>query len=94
MNSLTGLTKSDYIYSMLTLTLSEAKATFSAVVERVEAGEEVLITKMGKPVVKLSPFTAPTKQPIWGAMQGHDFKIAPDFDVWSEDMQRALGMLD
>jgi antitoxin (DNA-binding transcriptional repressor) of toxin-antitoxin stability system len=71
---------------MFTLTLSQAKATFSKVIRRVESGDEVLITKRGKPVVRLSQFTPPAKQPIWGAMKGHDFKIAPDFDNWSEEL--------
>lgn len=33
----------------------EAKTHFSALLEQVEHGEEVLITKHGKPVAKLSP---------------------------------------
>ncbi len=36
----------------------EAKKTFSALVERAEAGEEVIITRDGKPVAKLGPLSS------------------------------------
>jgi prevent-host-death family protein len=38
----------------------EAKNTLSALLERAEKGEEIVITKRGRPVAKLVPFqTAP-----------------------------------
>ena len=36
--------------------MHEAKSKLSQLVERAEAGEEVVIAKSGKPVVKLVPF--------------------------------------
>lgn len=36
--------------------VSHAKAQLSALIARVEAGEEVIIGKAGKPIVKLVPF--------------------------------------
>ena len=38
--------------------VAEAKAQLSAIIEMVEAGEIVTITKRGKPVVKLIPANA------------------------------------
>lgn len=38
--------------------VAEAKAKLSAIIEMVEAGETVTITKRGKPVVKLIPANA------------------------------------
>lgn len=38
--------------------VAEAKAQLSAIIEMVEAGETVTITKRGKPVVKLIPANA------------------------------------
>ncbi len=38
----------------MTIGLNEAKTHFSALIERVNAGEEITITKHGKPVAKLS----------------------------------------
>jgi prevent-host-death family protein len=35
--------------------IAEAKAHFSALVERVEAGEEIVIARRGKPVARLVP---------------------------------------
>ena len=39
---------------MITVGTFEAKTTLSALLDRVEAGEEVLITRHGKPVAKLT----------------------------------------
>jgi prevent-host-death family protein len=38
----------------------EAKTKFSALLERVSAGEEIIITKHEKPVAKLVPFASPS----------------------------------
>ena len=38
---------------MQTVTLDEAKAHLGHLIERVEAGEEITITKRGRPVVRL-----------------------------------------
>ena len=43
--------------------LSEAKAHLSELIDRVEAGETVEITRRGKPVAKLTPVT-PAKRKI------------------------------
>lgn len=37
-----------------------AKTHFSELLERVEAGEEITITRHGKPVARLTPLTKPT----------------------------------
>lgn len=43
--------------------VAEAKAQLSAIIEMVEAGETVTITKRGKPVVKMVPANAPPIKP-------------------------------
>lgn len=48
---------------MKTVSIAEAKAKLSALVEQAEAGETVCITRHGKPVAQLVP-TAATKKPI------------------------------
>ncbi len=48
---------------MNAINLAHAKALLSALLDRVEAGEEVAITRHGRPVAQLSPITPP-KQPI------------------------------
>lgn len=48
---------------MVTVTLVEAKAHLSKLLDRVEAGEQVVITRHGKPVANMSPVATP-KQPF------------------------------
>ena len=43
--------------------IAEAKAQLSAIIEMVENGEPVTITKRGKPVVKLLPVNVPPAKP-------------------------------
>lgn len=38
----------------------EAKTNLSRLLARVEAGEEIVIARGGKPIARLEPFTAPT----------------------------------
>jgi prevent-host-death family protein len=40
---------------MKRVAIAEAKAHFSALVERAEAGEEIVIARRGKPVARLVP---------------------------------------
>ncbi len=46
---------------MTEVSLAEAKAKLSALVDKVEAGEEILITRHGKLVARLGPATAPRR---------------------------------
>jgi prevent-host-death family protein len=46
---------------MTTVSLAEAKAHLSELIDRAMAGEEVCITRRGKPVAKLSAALAPRK---------------------------------
>jgi prevent-host-death family protein len=48
---------------MTTVTLVEAKAHLSELIDKVEAGEAVVITRHGRPVANLSPVSRP-KQPL------------------------------
>lgn len=48
---------------MVIVTLVEAKAHLSELLDRVEAGEQVVITRHGKPVANMSPVVQP-KQPF------------------------------
>jgi prevent-host-death family protein len=49
--------------AMVTVNLAKAKAQLSKLLDRVEAGDEVLITRHGHPVARLSPAVGP-KRPI------------------------------
>lgn len=48
---------------MGTVTLAEAKAHLSHLLDQVETGEEVIITRRGQPVARISPIMQP-KRPV------------------------------
>lgn len=66
----------------------QAKTHLSRFLERVAAGEEVVIAKNGKPVAKLVPMPRTPRRP--GRLKGEIF-IGPDFDEpLPESIQRAF----
>ena len=71
--------------------ISEAKAQLSALIERVIAGEEIIIGKAGKPVARLSKFDRPAGYRQPGALRGL-IRIAEDFDELPKELQAAFGM--
>jgi|CXWL01.1.fsa_nt_gi prevent-host-death family protein len=58
----------------------DAKTHFSALLERVEAGEEVVIARAGKPLAKLVPLRGADAARQPGGWLGRLW-IAPDFDT-------------
>ena len=73
--------------------ISEAKATLSALIEKVMAGQEVIIGKAGKPVAKIVRYERSEKPRQPGALQGK-IKISDDFDDLPKDIAEAFGMVD
>ena len=71
--------------------ISQAKAQLSMLIEKVLAGEEVIIGKAGKPVARLVKYEKSRipRQP--GALKGK-IKIADDFDTLPDDIAEAFGM--
>ena len=68
---------------MENVTVSEAKATLSRLVQRVLAGETIAIGRRGQPEVVLTALHHdPTPRPLgtWSSESGEDFWIADDFD--------------
>jgi prevent-host-death family protein len=70
--------------------ISEAKAQLSVLVERVLAGEEIVIGRAGKPVAKLVPFQPNKVLRKPGALKGK-IRIAEDFDELREELAKAFG---
>lgn len=72
--------------------MHDAKTQLSKLVERVEGGEEIVITRRGKPAARLVPerrgdgFAA-----LDGAWRGR-VHIAEDFDELPDDLAESLGM--
>jgi prevent-host-death family protein len=70
-----------------TVNIHEAKTHLSRLVERVEAGEEVVIARAGRPVARLVPLRRLTKPRVPGQWRGQ-IVIAPDFDAVNEEIIR------
>ena len=71
--------------------ISEAKAQLSALIEKVIAGEDVIIGKAGKPVARLVRYERNREPRRPGALKGK-IKIAKDFDTLPGDIAEAFGM--
>ncbi|HYN77045.1 MAG TPA: type II toxin-antitoxin system prevent-host-death family antitoxin [Lamprocystis sp. (in: g-proteobacteria)] len=68
----------------VTINIHEAQTQLSALVARAEAGEEIVIARANKPVVRLVPVT-PAPQRRLG--EAKDLvKIGADFDVLPDDL--------
>ena len=63
-----------------TVNIYEAKTQLSRLVDRAAAGEEIIIARNGKPVVRLSRLDPPTRTIVFGVLQG-DIEVADDFDA-------------
>ena len=71
--------------------MHEAKTQLSKLVERAEAGEEIVIARNGTPVVRLTPVTRTgSLASVRGAWRDR-IRIADDFDELPDDMAEALG---
>jgi prevent-host-death family protein len=69
--------------------IHEAKTQLSKLLERVAAGEEVIIAKAGVPVARLIPAASVQERPL-GTEQGRVF-VADDFDApLPEDILKAF----
>ena len=76
---------------MQIMNISEAKASLSKLIEKALRGEEVIIGKAGKPVVRLIPFDFDSSPRQLGAgnWRGRIW-IAEDFDELPEDIWQQL----
>jgi len=63
----------------------EAKTHLSRLLERVEAGEEVVIARAGRPVARLIPYRQRSEPRRLGIWKGR-VKIHPDFDAVNADL--------
>ena len=77
---------------MAEIGMHEAKTQLSKLVERVQAGEEIIITRRGKPAARLVPERKGAGfASLAGSWNGR-VRIADDFDELPEDLADALGM--
>lgn len=78
---------------MIQKNISAAKAELSSLIRMVQQGEEVLISKAGRPVARLVAYEGIGKRRVPGALRGK-IEIAPDFDVLPDDVAAAFGIVD
>ena len=71
---------------MAKFNVAEAKSRFSELVQKAMIGEEVIIAKDNKPVVKLIPLIVLGKARKPGSAKGQ-IRLAPDFDATPADFQ-------
>jgi prevent-host-death family protein len=71
--------------------MHEAKTNLSQLVERAEAGEEIVIARNGKPVARLVPVTRTNSlADVYGIWRGQ-VRMADDFDELPDDIAEAFG---
>jgi prevent-host-death family protein len=71
--------------------MHEAKTRLSQLVERAEAGEEIIIARRGTPVARLVPVAGRNSlASVHGALRGR-IQLADDFDELPDDIAEAFG---
>ena len=71
-------TRSDSIFHLIRINIHEAKTHLSRLLDRVAAGEEIIIAKAGKPVARLVPVVTLGEPRKPGTYAGR-IDIADDF---------------
>ena len=66
------------------LSVHEAKAHFSAVLNSAESGETTIITKHGKPIAEIRP-VAERKGPVFGAFADSGIKFDEATFEWTDE---------
>ena len=70
--------------------IHEAKTHLSRLLEEVEAGEEVIIARNGKPVARLAPIQVIDKPRRPGSLRGR-IRMSEDFDaLLPDEIQKAF----
>lgn len=69
------------------INIHDAKTNLSRLIERVEHGEEIIISRAGTPVAKLVPLARQVNRTERGSLRGR-LVTAPDWD--SEDVNDAI----
>lgn len=64
---------------MLTITVDEMQRDLITYLQRVAAGETLIITHANKPIAEIKPVTSSQQARPWGLAAG-DFRLPDDFD--------------
>lgn len=75
------------------VTVTEAKAQLSSLIERVADGEEIVIRRGPRPVAKLIRYDDPPARRQMGDLKGKIW-MSDDFDEPDEELERLFGTRD
>ena len=73
----------------MVVNVHEAKTHLSALLERVAAGEEIVIGKAGRPVARLVPYDGAVGPRTPGGWEGR-VQVGPDFDELTAEVAAAF----
>jgi prevent-host-death family protein len=77
---------------MKVINMHAAKTHLSRLVEEAVLGEDIVIAKGGRPIVRLVPFSAPVDERVPGSLRGQ-VTIHPSFDAsLPSDLATAFGI--
>jgi prevent-host-death family protein len=69
----------------------EAKTHFSRILQLVETGEEIIISRAGEPVARVVPLRPKVDRTDFGSVK-EEVRFAEDFDELPDDIAEAFGM--
>lgn len=73
---------------MATVNIHEAKTHLSRLLDRVQAGEEIVLAKAGKPIAKIVPLAPAASKRVPGSHKGL-IRVSDDFnDPLPPDLQK------
>jgi prevent-host-death family protein len=74
--------------------IHDAKTNLSRIIERVEHGEEIIISRAGRPVAKVVPLAGRVQRSGRGSLRG-TLSLAPDWDsdVVNESIAADFGIV-
>jgi len=75
---------------MIAVNIHDAKTHLSSLLKRVSAGEDIIISKAGHPLAKLTRISVPGKKRTGGFDQGL-FTVPDDFDDECEEINQMFG---
>jgi prevent-host-death family protein len=75
---------------MVSVTLDDAKIRLPELIEAVEHGETIIITKADQPVATLAPVQSAERRPRFGSAKGSILYMADDFDAPLDDFDEHM----
>jgi prevent-host-death family protein len=72
---------------MPSVTLEEAKAHLDELIERLQPGEAIIITRDAKPVARITGTGETSARRRLGTLRGSVLSVAPDFDAPLDDFR-------